>query len=200
MKMPCFLRPCPGQAPPAVPLPTFHPALPTLCLDPFPSPSLFALNVFGWSTTRYLDGAKDDTARYWHWSLVLDPLGCLLLHASPATTTSTASIQGNSGSAQLVRPLTSSQHALHRCRGPFQTADQSYDALLVLIGQEVPRRPSPGPFPGPPEASSWRSVAPGHDALGESRTPPERATASTTDEPSVTPRLRSPSAYRLYVS
>lgn len=44
MKMPCFLCPCPGQAPPAVPLPTFHPALPTLCLDPFPP--LFALNVW----------------------------------------------------------------------------------------------------------------------------------------------------------
>lgn len=194
-----FSAPLPGPSPARRAAANFPPGSANSLPGPLPPP-LFALNVFGWSTTRYLDGARDGTARYWHWSLVLDPLGCLLLHASPATTPSTASIQGNSGSAQLVRPLTSSQHALRRCRGPFQTADQSYDALLVLIGQAVPRRPSPGPFPGPPEASSWRSVAPGHDALGESRTPPERATASTTDEPSVTPRLRSPSAYRLYVS
>lgn len=47
MKMPCFLRPCPGQAPPAVPLPTFHPALPTLCLDPFPPPSLHSTCLDG---------------------------------------------------------------------------------------------------------------------------------------------------------
>ena len=71
----------------------------------------------------------------------------------------------NSGSAQLFQPLTSSKPTLHRCRGPFQTADLSYDALLVLIGEEVPPRPSADRFPAPLEAlvlDRWTdpSVAP----------------------------------------
>lgn len=144
MKMPCFCALARAKPRPPCRCQLFHPALPTLCLNP---PLLWPQRV--WMVddeiSRRRQALVTGTRPLW-----MPPTACL-----SCTTTWTASIQGNSGSAQLVRPLTSFQAALHRCRGPFQTADQSYDALLALISQEVPRRLFPGPFPGPPEASSW---------------------------------------------
>ncbi|KAK1833278.1 hypothetical protein QBC39DRAFT_48958 [Podospora conica] len=73
----------------------------------------------------------------------------------------------NSGSAQPCPTTDIIPTSLPRRRGSVQTvqtADQSYDSTLVLIGQEVPPRHSPTAVLNP---SKRGSVAPGHDALGE---------------------------------